>query len=952
MFARCLLIVCCYVLASCSINASLEYPRSTDQGVLLEFGVQHLSFVKMAANSYTTSQSAEGFVQVDISLRDSVYSNRLGFVNLPAEAKLHCDGADPNVAISLLDLDAGKKIQFAGNFWLADSLPWAAQRHQSFRCHYSLNGQLSNSIKFNILLNKSPVIRASGVVYLNGEGDEPVVGSVRLARISGDGRSILFVTKQTLVADDLNDKDDLYVYDRIGKNFSRVAVNTGGITLTGPPAISGNGRYVAFGSTYRDIVSGDTEESADVFVHDRQTGVNKMVSVSTAGVQADLPSGDPSISADGRYVAFASSAGNLVANDTNDNVDIFVRDLESNITTRVSVSSAGIQANGDSFSPSISGDGRYVAFSSVASNLVAGDTNAQVDIFVHDRQAGTTTLVSVNDAGVQGNESSESQPTVSGDGRFIAFVSKASNLVVGDTNGKVDIFVRDQISGTTRRASVDGNGQQINNPVGAPSLSEDGRFVAFVSGAFTGDAVFVYDLQTGKSDKTIAPYVMTEENHVVSISANGDTLAYASEIGVNQFQLVQQERSSGVATFITNTVEKGGADAEGESWEPSISADGRYVAFVSDAPNLVADDNNNDSDIFVFDRQTGTTTRVSVASDGTEANGMSEFPSISADGRYVAFASYANNLVAGDTNGIYDVFVHDRQTGTTIRASVASDGTQANAGSGANRISANGRFVTFFSNASNLVAGDSNGTYDIFVHDLQTHQTTRVSVSSTGDEANGQSDSPSISADGRYVAFVSIAGNLVAGDANTVEDIFVHDRQTGATTRVSLGLAGADANTMSASPKISADGRHVVFVSYADNIVAGDDNLMSDIFVHDRDSGSTTRVTVSHDGGSADGESDQPSISADGRYVAFSSGANNLVSDDDNPRYDVFVYDRQTSQTIRVSKPGDMALSYEPVISDDGHYVVFSSGSIDLVAGDANDTSDIFVGYNSHIPEN
>ena len=224
---------------------------------------------------------------------------------------------------------------------------------------------------------------------------------------------------------------------------------------------------------------------------------------------------------------------------------------------------------------------------------------------------------------------------------------------------------------------------------------------------------------------------------------------------------------------------------------PSISAEGRYVAFASLATDLVPGDSNELCDVFVHDQQTGDTFLVSVASNGTQGNGDSNRPSISADGRYVAFESWASNLVPGDTNHNYDVFVHDRQTGQTERVSVASDGTQGNGFCTSPSISADGRHVAFTSEASNLVAADTNDAGDVFVHDRQTGQTERVSVASDGTQGNGFCASPSISADGRYTAFRPEASNLVRGDANDIEDIFVHDRQTGQTVRISVASQGS-----------------------------------------------------------------------------------------------------------------------------------------------------------------
>jgi Ca2+-binding RTX toxin-like protein len=230
-------------------------------------------------------------------------------------------------------------------------------------------------------------------------------------------------------------------------------------------------------------------------------------------------------------------------------------------------------------------------------------------------------------------------------------------------------------------------------------------------------------------------------------------------------------------------------------------------------------DTNGTYEIFCHDRQTGQTERVSVASDGTQGNDGSWVTSISADGRFVAFSSMASNLVPGDTNGREDVFVHDRQTGQTERVSVASNGTQGNRDSYAGSISADGRFVVFVSEAANLVQGDTNGTRDIFVHDRQTGRTERVSVASDGTEGNRGSEAPSISADGRFVVFHSEASNLVPGDRNGCADIFVHDRQTGRTERVSMASDGTEGTNYSYDPSISADGRFVAFRSLAINLV-------------------------------------------------------------------------------------------------------------------------------------
>ena len=408
--------------------------------------------------------------------------------------------------------------------------------------------------------------------------------------------------------------------------------------------------------------------------------VTDRVSLDTAGNQSNADSDSASISGDGRLVAFASRASDLVVGDTNQTPDVFVRDRETGAIERVSVDSQGAQAASGGVSPAISADGRFVAFSSDSPDLVPGDTNGVSDVFVHDRTTGTTERISIAGSGKEGNRSSR-LPAISADGRFVGFESGASNLVSGDNNHVVDVFVRDRVAGTTERVSIDSTGQEGN----------------------------------GRSDSS------------------------------------------------------------------AISADGRIVAFESEASNLVAGDADGTQDIFVRDRQTGTTEAVSGDSSGTPAGGLLT-PAVSGDGRFVAFTSSFSGFVPNDTNGALDVFVRDRAAGTIERASVSSGGEQAGtAGARLPGISADGRRVSFRSGAANLVAGDTNAVEDVFVHDRFTGTTERASVDSSGAQANGRSlqddvRGPAMSTDGRFTAFSSSATNLAANDTNGTVDIFVRDR--------------------------------------------------------------------------------------------------------------------------------------------------------------------------------
>ena len=350
------------------------------------------------------------------------------------------------------------------------------------------------------------------------------------------------------------------------------------------------------------------------------------------------------------------------------------------------------------------------------------------------------------------------------------------------------------------------------------------------------------------------------------------------------------------------SVSTGGGQSNGDSFTPALSADGRFVAFGSFASNLVPGDTNGLTDVFVRDRRTGTTQLVSVRTGGGRGNDSSSNPALSADGRFVTFMSLATNLVPGDTNGTFDVFVHDRQTGTTRRVSGSSSGTQGNGESSLPALSADGRFVTFMSLATNLVPGDTNNARDVFVHDRQTGTTRRVSVSSGGGQANNFSSDAALSADGRFVAFDSDASNLVPGDTNGTFDVFVHDRQTGTTRRVSLRTGGGQGNGSSFDAALSADGRFVAFGSDASNLVPGDTNAATDAFVHDRWTGTTRRVSISSGGSQGNGDSIAPVLSANGRLVAFESIASNLVPNDTNGVFDVFIRDRRTGTTRRVSR--------------------------------------------------
>jgi Tol biopolymer transport system component len=350
-----------------------------------------------------------------------------------------------------------------------------------------------------------------------------------------------------------------------------------------------------------------------------------------------------------------------------------------------------------------------------------------------------------------------------------------------------------------------------------------------------------------------------------------------------------RDRSTGTTLLVSQS--SAGAIGGFLSTNPDVSSAGPFVAFESPAFNLVPMDGNASTDVFVRDVANGLTILVSVDSAGTQGNRNSFNPAISDDGRYVAFDSSSSNLVLLDGNNQQDVFVRDLLAMSTFRVSVSSSGAEGNNLSGSAAISADGQVVAFTSRSTNFVEFDTNQKQDVFIHVIGTGVTARVSVATDGTAPNQDCFFPSLSADGRFVAFQSAANNLVPGDTNAQSDVFVYDRGLGVLERASVSTAGAQGTGASSSAAISADGRYLVFQSTAPNLVSGDTNASSDVFLRDRFVGTTLRLSVDGACANADGASSGPAISGDGAFVAFQSLATNLVESDVNTVGDVFVHD-------------------------------------------------------------
>lgn len=470
------------------------------------------------------------------------------------------------------------------------------------------------------------------------------------------------------------------------------------------------------------------------------------------------------------------------------------------ITTTVLISANNLgtgSTDSNSAVPSVSADERFVAFVSLGTDLTSIPPGGHIQCYVRDVVDGTTSMVSINASGTAAGNSDCVLPLISANGRYVAFYSRSTNLVATDTNGVEDVFVRDLYSGTTKLASV---------------------------------------------------------NLAGTDSANGPSIS------------------------------------------TSISADGRYVAFQSDAANLSALDNNVFTDVYVRDLVAGVTLVGSINAAGTATgNGLSQNPVISADGSSVAFESTASNLVTSDTNGMSDVFVRNFKTTTTALVSRNLAGTDSGNGPAtAPSITADGRYVAFQSQASNLVATDTNGLRDVFVRDVVSGITSLVSAKASGtDSGNNTSSSAAISDNGDVVVFQSAASNLVATDTNGAVDVFAWNRNSGANRLLSANNAGTNSgNAISNVPSVSPSGMFAGFQSVASNLDTTDGNGVSDVFTRAIASNNTHMASINH-AGTDSGNGDSPAVSVsrvtDDGSIAFDSSANNLVSNDINVLDDVFL---------------------------------------------------------------
>jgi Tol biopolymer transport system component len=663
----------------------------------------------------------------------------------------------------------------------------------------------------------------------------------------------------------------------------------------------------------------------------------------------------PIMSPDGRFILFASTANNLVTNKNGNplpvtaspRLNVFLRDRVNGTTSLASVNLGGTGGgNGDSLPTAVSPDGRFALFESIASDLVPGGTNGFTEIYLHDFLLGTNLLVSVNTNGNPAKGLCRGS-VMTPDGRYVAFVSAATNLVAGDTNNLADVFVRDVVGGVTTLVSA-GAKQNLSSGLisssESPEITADGRYGAFYSTATNlvpgipgAGTVYVTDLIAGTTiaastnANAIAQSILLTTNiasYNHRMSADGQYVAFetsSNAAALNAGLIFRVNLATGVADLVSSNAYVMPTAHFEDAHNLDMTPDGRFIAFVAYVTNNVP--GFPARALFLWDAQSALTQLVSGdLTNGVTAGSVCDWPVMDSSGRYVAFVTDATNLVSNSIAGDYHLYVRDVLAGTTALLDMDTNGVGTGVGfATAPRMSTNGLLFAFESSDSTLIPDDRNHDLDVLIRDISTNVSELVSARLpllSSASPNGQSvlSGLSVSRDGRYIAFSSDADNLVSNDMNGVRDVFVRDLLTESNLLVSANMGGLPADNISGEPVISGDGRFVAFTSSADDIVPGDSNGASDVFLRDMVSGQTQLVSLDTNGvGSANGPSYAPAISLDGRYVLFRSRSSNLASGNFGTNENLFMRDVQKGTTSALTTSGVLGVSMTP----DGQFVGF-----------------------------
>lgn len=649
---------------------------------------------------------------------------------------------------------------------------------------------------------------------------------------------------------------------------------------------------------------------------------------------------NPILSADGRFVLFASAGDNLVGTNGSSvpvfpqHLNVYLRDRTLGTTVLISANPAGLRANGDSIPSALSPDGRYALFESNSSDLVAGDTNKASDIFLRDVSAGTTSLVSANTNGVAGNNLSRSA-VMTPDGRFVAFVSIATDLVPGDTNGISDVFIRDVTAGTTSWVTPGAVRTRIGGASEAPEISADGRFVAFYStatnlapAAGVNGEIYLRDL-TQQTNIWVSAYgrSIIQSNSIASfnhaLTPDGRFLAYQTGP-----LLIRYDTQLGTSGIVASNTAVSLTLRPDEIHNLDITPDGRFIAFV-------ASTNSNTTFVQLWDSLTGLATLVSGdPSGGIQLGSTCDFPTVDPTGRYVAFQSTATNLTTNSLRGDYHLYLRDLQAGGITLLDADSDGVGAGVSANNAPILAADASVTVLEcKDSNLVPGDINSAWDLFIRNLISGSVELLSArdaalpSATVFGFSGIGLSK-VSSDGRFAVFSSEASNLVTNDHNGQSDVFLEDFTSGEIKLISAGTNGFSAEGHSEQGAMSADGRYVVFRSTA-RLVPEDTNNCSDVYLRDLESGTLTLASRSvANAAVTSGDSYEPMVSAGGRYVVFRSTSRELVGTPPATPEALYFRDMQQGTNFLLSNPtGTGPTIIPPVMTPDGRYVLFGNSS-------------------------
>jgi hypothetical protein len=743
--------------------------------------------------------------------------------------------------------------------------------------------------------------------------------------ISADGRYVTFMSYATnLVSANTGGTAEIYVKDLQSGTVTLASADAEGQpldTFNFYPAISADGRYVAF----VHYESTDSSLTSVVYRKDLQTGALALVSTNKNGASADGPANHPAISADGTVIAFSSVADNLVDAPVSGAGDIFRKNMTTGDVTLVSAGADG-GGNGVSDLPSISADGSHVSFESSAIDLVPNDTNNARDIFVADLGTNTIRRVSTDSAGNQLTGNSYNA-WLTPDASKIVFTSAATDAVDVDTNGQPDVFVKDLESGAVTRVDTSATGAQARLGATPSTLSPSDDRVAFVS--TSGDLVpgdnnaladvFVKSLTDGSitivSTGTSTPIGGTGDSVLTgrhpSISDNGEFVVYTSAAGNlvsgpdtgSLANVYWVDRSTGQTVRVSAATD--GTPGDAASSGASITGDGTLVAFQSTADNIVGDTGGH-SQVFLASPQAGVSVILSQTLAGTVGNGDSTDVVLSRDGHWAVFVTRATNLFEDATPNYSDVVIEDLTTGAMQLVSANAQGQQGSADATAPSVSDDGRFVTFLSSAQDLLPGVTGGQPELYLKDLVTGTLTLVSQTSDGTPANGAVNDAAISGDGHTIAFVSTATNLVSGTTGTAA-VYVANVSTGAIQRVDMAPTGDPTNGAAGGVSISDNGRYVSFDSTATNLIPDDTTDNREVFVADMTTGSISLLSPGTSGAPGNGDSQLPSLSRDGRYVAFTSRASDLTADTVGVSANVFVNVRDDAPSVSISGPATIA---------------------------------------------